>query len=90
MKKPAKKAVKKVAKKTVKAKRPAMSSHNGYGIVNPYGDMWTSTIFPSAHQAREHLRDFWSGVKGHDLSKYRIVWARQSAHYIREAAGSAA
>lgn len=78
------KKAKKTVKKTVKAKRPKMNSHKGYGILNPYGDMWTSHIFPTREAAKAHVRDFWSGVKGHDLSGYRIVWARQAAHYIRD------
>lgn len=76
-------------KKIVKPakKRPAMSSHNGYGILSPYGDMWTSSIFNSPTEAKDYIRDFWRGVKGHDITKYRIVWAKQSVRYLREAAG---
>lgn len=82
------KKVKKVTKPAVKKKRPRANGHNGYGIVSPYGDMWTSTIFNTADQAKAYVKDSWKDIKGnHDVSKYRIVWARQTARYIREAAG---
>jgi len=63
--------------------RPAMQSCHGYGIVGPYGNMWTSEVFSTPERARAHIANFWKGIK-HDTSKYRIVWARQAAYFIRE------
>lgn len=79
----------KKTKKAVRPKRPKLTSHNGYGIVSPYGDMWSSHIFPTREAAKAHIRDFWQGVKGHSLKGYRIVWARQAAHFIRETSDNA-
>ncbi|MEH2501271.1 hypothetical protein V1290_000082 [Bradyrhizobium sp. AZCC 1578] len=66
-----------------KDKRPKTASNTGYGILNPYGDMWTSEVFSTEGQARGHLERFWRTVPGgSDLSKYKIVRARQVAHYV--------
>jgi len=73
-------------KAKAKPSRPAMQSHHGYGIVGPYGNMWTSQIFDTPESARRYITNFWKGIK-HDTSKYRIVWARQAAYYIKDAAG---
>lgn len=65
------------------AKRPKTASHTGYGIMNPYGDMWTSEVFATPGQAKGHLERFWSGADGQtDLTRFKIVRAKQVAHYL--------
>jgi hypothetical protein len=67
-----------------KNKRPKSTSLGGYGIVNPYGDMWTVEVFPTEKQARDHLERFWaSGEHGTtDLSRFKIVHAKQTTSYV--------
>lgn len=67
-----------------KTKRPKTSSTVGYGIINPYGDMWTSEVFDTPGQAKGHLERFWQNINGTDLTKFRIVRAKQVAHYVGE------
>jgi hypothetical protein len=62
-------------------KPPKTTSLDGYGIMNPYGDMWTVEVFPTTQQAQRHLERFWSGNSSMDLSKFKIVRARQTTKY---------
>jgi len=66
------------------SKRPKTATITGYGILNPYGDMWTPEVFSTIGGARGHLERFWHFQPGQDLSKFKIVRARQVAHYVGE------
>lgn len=47
-----------------------------WGILNPYGDLWTHRTFPSEKAAEQHVMDFWRGVsveKTGDLRRFRPV-----------------
>ena len=70
-----------------KAKKPKTASNTGYGILNPYGDMWTSEIFDTPGKARGHLERFWRGNPNYgpsDLDKFKIVRAKQTSSYVGE------
>jgi hypothetical protein len=59
-------------------KRPRANATTGWGILNPYGDVWTPEIFETPEQAQKHLEDFWKSFPGPntDTRKFRIVKAR--------------
>lgn len=68
-----------------KRPRRRTARHVGFGILNPWGDMWTSEVFSTQEAARDHLAAFWRGSSSPpDLTRYRIVRARQVAHYVGE------
>lgn len=56
-------------------KAPRSSTLDRWGILNPWGDVWTVDTFNDADSAREYLRAFWSGQK-QDLTTFRIVPVR--------------
>ena len=61
-----------------KERRPKTAYRDGFGILNPYGDFWTSDIFETVDKAREHVRQFWLGCNpAQDIGRYKIVRARQ-------------
>lgn len=47
-----------------------------YGILNPFGDVWTPETFDTMDEARQHVASFWASKPDHDLSKYTIVPVR--------------
>lgn len=60
--------------KTAKPKKgPKPYRCRRYGILNPYGDVWSPETFNTMLAAREHVKRFWSNQPDHDLSKYEIV-----------------
>ena len=67
-------------------RRPKATSRVGFGIVNPFGDMWTTDIFNSEEATRNHLKRFWSVVdsSSRDLSRYRIVRATQTTKFLAD------
>jgi hypothetical protein len=68
-----------------KSKRPKSTVRKGFGILNPYGDMWTTDIFDTAEAAQRHLDDFWQGFEGkQDLARYRIVKAAQRTSFVAD------
>lgn len=77
MKKPKK------VKRAVKKKRsPKPAEAVGFGILNPYGDMWTGRVFETADEARCFLEGFWRGISKSDPNKFKIVRAIAEARYI--------
>lgn len=44
-----------------------------YGILNPYGDVWTPDTFNTMDAARQHVENFWRGQYDKDLSKFVVV-----------------
>lgn len=70
--------------KEAKKKKPGSATAKGFGILNPYGDMWTSEIFETPAEAEAYVRTYWAnfpGSHGADPSKYKVVRAKQSAYY---------
>lgn len=58
-------------------KRIKSTSRTGWGIVSPYGQMWTTEIFQTEEEAGDYIKRFWAGVKNApELSKFRIVRAK--------------
>lgn len=65
--------------------KPKSAHRDGWGILNRYGDMWSSNVFSTKEQAESYLRDFWRGNENApDLTSYRIIWCRQRTVPIRE------
>lgn len=62
-----------------KRARPHYSDHR-WGILNPYGDIWTSDTFETRSAAAAHVVDFWSreGFTAADqspsnINRFRVV-----------------
>jgi hypothetical protein len=65
------------------AKKPKSASARGFGILNPFGDMWTHTIFESPREAQAYVKHFWNGNPNVGaLTQFKIVRVRQSTFYV--------
>jgi hypothetical protein len=48
-----------------------------WGILNPYGDVWTYDTFQTERAARDHLMAFWRNFTAPpDTSEFKIVRVR--------------
>ena len=47
-----------------------------FGIVNPYGQIWTTDTFDSPEAAQAHLNAFWRGTKEAGIERFAIVPVR--------------
>jgi hypothetical protein len=56
-------------------KAPRSTSLDRWGILNPWGDVWTVETFDDADRARDHVRAFWAGQQ-QDLTKFSVVPVR--------------
>ncbi len=48
---------------------------NGYAIINPYGGIWTESLFKTPEEARDYLRRFWANIEGFDQKKWGVALA---------------
>lgn len=52
-------------------------TRRGFGILNPWGDLWTGTVFDNEAEARIYFDRFWSSPgfekADKDFSKYKVV-----------------
>lgn len=57
---------------------PLKSEANGeaWGIMNPYGELWTFKTFVSSEAAEEYIHQFWKSVPAVDKSGFRPVRVR--------------
>jgi hypothetical protein len=46
-----------------------------FGILNPYGGLWTHHTFPTEAAARAYVTDFWR-TSSQDVSKFSVVPVR--------------
>lgn len=46
---------------------------HGWGILNPYGNIWTDKTFESPEEAYEYLKAFWKKATDRELQKFKIV-----------------
>lgn len=60
------------ARKFRRAKPARSTGCKVYGILNPYGDLWTWKTFASEDEARAHIRNFWRGT-GHEAGVDRFT-----------------
>ncbi|MCA0032699.1 hypothetical protein [Mesorhizobium sp. B263B2A] len=66
-------------------RKPLSNSRDGWGILNPQGNLWTPEIFDTKEQARSYFVRFWTGVKSApDWSQYGLTWCRQRTAPVRE------
>lgn len=58
-----------------KARRCKPARGEAWGILNPWGDVWTTDTFATEAAARQHIEDFWSqpGFMPQDTGKFRVV-----------------
>ncbi len=55
-----------------KMKHPLPSKMMRYGILSPYGNIWTIDTFDSAAEANRHLKKVFHGVVG-DINTFKII-----------------
>lgn len=57
------------------AKRPKPARGEAFGILNPYGDLWTFDHFPNEAEARALIKAFWEqpGFGPCDLTKFKVI-----------------
>jgi hypothetical protein len=58
------------------ARTPKGTKGEAWGILNPYGDIWTTRTFETEQDARDHVAAFWSDLDGgteRDLRKFKPV-----------------
>lgn len=55
-----------------KSKTPLPLSERRYGIVSPYGNIWTVKTFDTEDRAKSYLEKFWHGIKS-DITKFKVV-----------------
>lgn len=60
-------------------KKPRGTSREAWGILNPYGDVWTTDVFETPEGAWLHIEDFWHGTPDYDVNRYRVVRVRVHA-----------
>ncbi len=49
-------------------------TRNGLAIINPYGGVWTDSIFQTPEDAMKYLTGFWNG-KNDRLKEYKLAVA---------------
>lgn len=58
----------------VAGKRPKGARGEAWGILNPYGDLWTHSTFDSPEEATAYVERFWQGISGaRDLRRFRPI-----------------
>lgn len=59
-------------------RKPKPATGGAWGILNPYGDVWTHDTFHTKEEARAYLEAFWNqpGFAPQDLSRFKIVPVR--------------
>lgn len=69
-------------------KRPKPARGKSFGILNPYGDLWTYDHFRTEQEAHEHIRTFWRSFPGpaRDTSRFKVVPVRVTVSVIRSPA----
>lgn len=65
-----------MAKKVKKPKRPKPYRAIRFGILNPYGDVWTPETFDTEDAAKRYVTEWWKQVGGPRADKFKIVRAR--------------
>ena len=60
--------------KTRRAKPARSTGCEVFGILNPYGNIWTWETFHTEAAAQKHLSDFWKGLEDRtDLGRFKII-----------------
>lgn len=56
-------------------KKPKGARGTAWGILNPWGDVWTHNTFTTSMAASAHIDEFWDqpGFGPTDRSKFRVV-----------------
>lgn len=67
-----------------KQRRPKGAQGEAWGILNPYGDLWTWQTFGTPEQAMQHVAHFWRTTKDMDLSKFKPVRVKVHVTALRE------
>lgn len=61
-----------------------------WGILNPYGDLWTHNTFQTEAEAAEYIRSFWKDWPGgapSNLSAFRAVPVKVTVSYKASTGG---
>jgi hypothetical protein len=71
----------------VKTKRsrfsvPPVQKHHGWMILNPWGDFWTSEVFPDAMSAFDLLDKRFANMGQDHIAKFRVVRGYTTMHLL--------
>lgn len=66
-------------------KKPKPYKMRRFGIISPYGDVWTCQTFDSREAARQHVADFWKDIGGADLSRYMVARVEVTVRVVKGA-----
>lgn len=58
------------------AKRVKPARRDLFGILNPFGDVWTTDTFETKAQATRYVADFWRTTKDIDLAQFKVIRVR--------------
>lgn len=58
------------------SKRAKPARREMFGILNPYGDIWSTSTFETEAHARKFISDFWRNSKDIDLSQFKVIRVR--------------
>lgn len=56
-----------------KTKTPRPYKMERFGILNPWGQIWSCNTFETADDARKYLYDFFAKSEDHDTSRFKII-----------------
>jgi hypothetical protein len=56
------------------AKRPKPARGEAFGILNPYGDIWTHETFRTEARAKAYVAAFWAGLRTTvNLEDFKVI-----------------
>lgn len=55
------------------AKAPRPYAMDRFGILNPYGEIWSSHTFGTEAEGKEYVDRYWNGQPPHELKKFKVV-----------------
>lgn len=57
--------------------------HGVWGIISPYGNIWSPLVFDTPEKEREHLTIYWHNIPKAGISEFRIVKVRRTVEVER-------
>lgn len=71
-------------------RKPKPARGTAFGILNPWGDLWTYETFRTREAAARYVASFWAGnPSAPDLSKFKVVPVRVTVSVLRQRPGNA-
>lgn len=72
------------------AKKIKPARGEAFGILNPFGDLWTYAHFPTEEAARACVATFWKGISHPpDLSLFKVIPVKVTVSAATQPTGQA-